>query len=360
MVSAGDLTAPGRPLVRLSSATGRRVEAAPGEAEAARLSVGDAVPVVLGDRTVTGRVVEIVGAVDPETRRRIVRVDLPAGRRAAGRHLRAAASAGFVRAEAPGARARDRGAGRPRDRLGGRARRPGLAALRPDRGPGPASSRSVRAWKPANGSSSIRRRTSRPALERSRDARSADAPRARAGRLGVAGRLASAFIESKLTPLLVLFALALGALAIVVTPREEEPQIKVPMVDVFASLPGRSSVEVEREIIVAPREGLLVHPRRRVRLLDLFAGFGVRRRALPRGGGPGPRARAGARQARRARRRVAARPAAAARQAPLHRRRADLGADVLEPDAGRRDPAADRGGGRERDQERSRRCRTPP
>jgi len=67
-------------------------------------------------------------------------------------------------------------------------------------------------------------------------------------RLGLAGRLASTFIESKLTPLLVFFALALGALAIVVTPREEEPQIKVPMVDVFASLPGRGSVEVEREI----------------------------------------------------------------------------------------------------------------
>jgi RND family efflux transporter MFP subunit len=78
MVSVGDLTAPGRPLVRLSSAKGRRVEAAPGEAEAARLSVGDAVPVVLGDRTVEGRIVEIVGAVDPQTRRRIVRVGLPA------------------------------------------------------------------------------------------------------------------------------------------------------------------------------------------------------------------------------------------------------------------------------------------
>jgi len=67
-------------------------------------------------------------------------------------------------------------------------------------------------------------------------------------RLGLAGRVASAFIDSKLTPLLVFFALALGALAVVVTPREEEPQIKVPMVDVFASLPGRGPVEVEREI----------------------------------------------------------------------------------------------------------------
>lgn len=70
---------------------------------------------------------------------------------------------------------------------------------------------------------------------------------------GIAGRLAAAFIESKLTPLFVLFALALGALAVVMTPREEEPQIKVPMIDIFAAAPGRRVVEVERQI-VAPLE----------------------------------------------------------------------------------------------------------
>ncbi len=85
MVSPGDLAAPGRPLVRLASISGRRVEAAPGENEAARLSVGDTVDVVLSagagadPRTVAGRVAEIVGAVDPSTRRRTIRVDLPAG-----------------------------------------------------------------------------------------------------------------------------------------------------------------------------------------------------------------------------------------------------------------------------------------
>ena len=71
--------------------------------------------------------------------------------------------------------------------------------------------------------------------------------------LGLAGRLARAFIDSKLTPLIVLFALALGGLAVLVTPREEEPQIKVPMIDVFAAVPGRSAVEVEREV-AAPLE----------------------------------------------------------------------------------------------------------
>jgi RND family efflux transporter MFP subunit len=79
MVSPGDLAAPGRPLVRLASASGRRVEAAPGEAEAALVKPGDALEVVIGGRTITGHVAEVVGAVDPSTRRRTVRVDLPSG-----------------------------------------------------------------------------------------------------------------------------------------------------------------------------------------------------------------------------------------------------------------------------------------
>ena len=79
MVSAGDLAAPGRPLVRLASLEGRRVEASPGEEDASRLSLGQSIPVDLGGKLVDGRIVEIVGAVDPATRRRTVRVDLPAG-----------------------------------------------------------------------------------------------------------------------------------------------------------------------------------------------------------------------------------------------------------------------------------------
>jgi len=79
MVAAGDLAVPGRPLVRLASATGRRVEAAPSEEQAARLNAGDPVSVVLSTGTFDGRVSEVVGAVDPTTRRRIVRIDLPPG-----------------------------------------------------------------------------------------------------------------------------------------------------------------------------------------------------------------------------------------------------------------------------------------
>jgi RND family efflux transporter MFP subunit len=78
-VSPGDLAAPGRPLVRVASIAGRRVEAAPGEDQASRLEEGEPLEVVVGGRTWTGRVAEIVGAVDSATRRRTVRVDLPAG-----------------------------------------------------------------------------------------------------------------------------------------------------------------------------------------------------------------------------------------------------------------------------------------
>jgi RND family efflux transporter MFP subunit len=78
-VSPGDLAGPGRPLVRIASVAGRRVEAAPAEQDAAALAPGDTLEVAVGGRTVTGRIAEIVGTVDPSTRRRTVRVDLPPG-----------------------------------------------------------------------------------------------------------------------------------------------------------------------------------------------------------------------------------------------------------------------------------------
>jgi multidrug efflux pump subunit AcrB len=74
--------------------------------------------------------------------------------------------------------------------------------------------------------------------------------------LGIAGRLAGAFIDSKLTPLVVIASLGLGLLAIVALPREEEPQIIVPMVDVFVQMPGSSPEEVEQRV-TRPMEKLL-------------------------------------------------------------------------------------------------------
>jgi multidrug efflux pump subunit AcrB len=75
-------------------------------------------------------------------------------------------------------------------------------------------------------------------------------------RLGPAGRLAAAFIPSKLTPLFIIGSITLGAFAIAALPREEEPQIIVPMVDVFVALPGASPAEVEQRV-TRPMEKLL-------------------------------------------------------------------------------------------------------
>jgi multidrug efflux pump subunit AcrB len=74
--------------------------------------------------------------------------------------------------------------------------------------------------------------------------------------LGFAGRIAHAFIDSKLTPLIIITSVLLGAGAIVMLPREEEPQIKVPMIDVLVSMPGFSTKEVE-ERATRPMEKLL-------------------------------------------------------------------------------------------------------
>ncbi len=66
--------------------------------------------------------------------------------------------------------------------------------------------------------------------------------------IGPAGRIAAAFLDAKLTPLLVIGALLLGVFAVAVTPREEEPQIQVPMIDIFAGLPGATAEEIEQRI----------------------------------------------------------------------------------------------------------------
>jgi hypothetical protein len=75
-------------------------------------------------------------------------------------------------------------------------------------------------------------------------------------KLGLAGRIAHYFINSKLTPLLMVFSLLLGAFAVMKTPREEEPQIIVPMMDVFVEMPGATAQEVEQRV-TTPMEKLL-------------------------------------------------------------------------------------------------------
>jgi len=75
-------------------------------------------------------------------------------------------------------------------------------------------------------------------------------------RLGFAGRFAHAFIDSKLTPLIIAASILLGIGAVLMLPREEEPQIIVPMIDLFVQMPGASAKEVE-ERVTRPMEQLL-------------------------------------------------------------------------------------------------------
>lgn len=75
-------------------------------------------------------------------------------------------------------------------------------------------------------------------------------------RLGVSGRLARAFQAHALTPVLALAGLLLGLAAVLMTPREEEPQIDVTMIDVGVAFPGASAADVEA-LVATPLERVL-------------------------------------------------------------------------------------------------------
>ncbi|MDD2845011.1 MAG: efflux RND transporter permease subunit [Rhodoferax sp.] len=74
--------------------------------------------------------------------------------------------------------------------------------------------------------------------------------------LGISGRMAKAFKRNAITPLLALVALLLGLFAVLVTPREEEPQINVTMANVLIPFPGASSVDVHN-MVARPAEQVL-------------------------------------------------------------------------------------------------------
>jgi multidrug efflux pump subunit AcrB len=74
--------------------------------------------------------------------------------------------------------------------------------------------------------------------------------------LGLSGRLAALFQAHALTPLLALVALLLGLFAVLVTPREEEPQIDVTMANVLVPFPGASSTDVQN-MVALPAERVL-------------------------------------------------------------------------------------------------------
>src|SRR5690606_22827879 len=92
-----------------------------------------------------------------------------------------------------------------------------------------------------------------PPAAGSRDRTVSEAPQAR---LGVSGRIARAFLATEITPLLALTGLLLGLFAVLVTPREEEPQINVTFANVFIPYPGASAREVE-SLVTTPAEQIV-------------------------------------------------------------------------------------------------------
>ncbi|TNF99478.1 MAG: efflux RND transporter permease subunit, partial [Gammaproteobacteria bacterium] len=74
--------------------------------------------------------------------------------------------------------------------------------------------------------------------------------------LGFAGKLADSFIHSPLSPLLFIAMMLVGIYGLIATPRQEDPQISVPMVDIMLRMPGASSEEVSR-LAVSPLERLV-------------------------------------------------------------------------------------------------------
>ncbi len=75
-------------------------------------------------------------------------------------------------------------------------------------------------------------------------------------KMGISGRIAAAFQSAHITPLLALLALLLGAFAVMVTPREEEPQINVTMANVLIPFPGAAVADVE-QMVAIPAEQVL-------------------------------------------------------------------------------------------------------
>lgn len=73
---------------------------------------------------------------------------------------------------------------------------------------------------------------------------------------GFAGRLAATFVNSRLTAIALGASILLGIASVLMLPREEEPQIQVPMIDVFVRMPGASATEVEQRVS-RPMESLI-------------------------------------------------------------------------------------------------------
>ena len=149
-------------------------------------------------------------------------------------------------------------------------------------------------------------------------------------RIGISGKIAHAFIQSKLTPLIVIASLLLGLFAVIVTPREEEPQIVVPMIDVYRDLPRRLGQGGRGAGHPPHGEAPLGDQGRRVHLLHREAGVQPDHRPVLRGREHGGQPRQALQQAHVQLRPDPARRLPADGQGQVHRRRAHPHAHPLE------------------------------
>ena len=147
--------------------------------------------------------------------------------------------------------------------------------------------------------------------------------------IGTAGKIAHFFIDSKLTPLVIIASMLLGIAAVVALPREEEPQIIVPMIDIFVQMPGASAQEVEQRL-TGPMERLLWEiPGVEYVYTTSSPGVSMAVVSLFRGRRRRERHRAAAVQTRGQLRSHPVGRFTTADQATLHRRRADHGPHLL-------------------------------
>jgi Cu/Ag efflux pump CusA len=97
--------------------------------------------------------------------------------------------------------------------------------------------------------------------------------------MGISGKIAALFQRSQMTPLIALIAFLLGLFAVLVTPREEEPQINVTMANVFLPFPGASAADVEN-LVARPAEQVFSRIRHRARVFRLAPRHGGDHRAV--------------------------------------------------------------------------------
>ena len=257
----GTLASPGMPLFTIEDTRNYRLEVTVDENDIRIVRAGQSASVsldALGNAELSGKVVQIVPAADPASRSFLVKIGLPADA-----HIH---SGLFGRARFP--KGERQTLLIPRAAIVEHGQLQGVYVVDANRMSGVALRHPWQDHRATSRSALrvARRRKNCCRSGNSRIGRQADrvttmsdpsaSPNAPSRALRLAGRIAHIFIQSKLTPLFIVAALLLGAFSILQTPREEEPQIVVPMLDVFVQMPGASAEEVAQRATV-PMEKLL-------------------------------------------------------------------------------------------------------